>query len=230
VKKLGVIQSGYIPWKGFFDIIASCDEFIIYDDVQYTRRDWRNKNFIKSPDGLLRLTVPVKVKGKYNQKIKETKVVDHLWQIKHFRSLESNYGKSPFFKEIMHWLKPLYLDKKYDYLSEINEVFIKSICDYLNISTLIKNSNQYDLKGDKCECLINLCTQTNSSVYVSGPKAKDYIDEKKFEFNSVKVEWFDFEKYPTYNQMYGEFAHQVSILDLLFNCGDNSVKYMKYAK
>ena len=230
MKKLGIIQSGYIPWKGYFDIIASCDEFVIYDDVQYTRRDWRNRNFIKAPEGRLRLTIPVHVKGKYLQNIKDTKIVDRKWQKNHFKSLQNNYGNSPFFEEVMDWLAPLYLAKKHTYLSEVNQLFIKAICKYLNISTLITHSGQYTLNGDKTECLVNLCRQTGSSTYVSGPKAKNYIDEQKFEDNLIKVEWFDFESYPPYNQKYGDFIHEVSILDLLFNCGRNATKYMKYEK
>ena len=230
MKKLGIIQSGYIPWKGYFDIIASCDEFIFYDDVQYTRRDWRNRNFIKAPEGRLRLTIPVQVKGKYFQSIKETKTVDDKWQKNHFRSIKNNYGNSPFFKEVSDWLAPLYLTKKYVYLSEVNQLFIKAICKYLKITTSIKNSSEYTLKGDKTESLINLCIQTDSSIYISGPKAKNYIEEKKFADNSLKVEWFDFEGYPPYNQKYGDFIHEVSILDLLFNCGENSTEYMKHEK
>ena len=123
MKKLAILQSNYIPWKGYFDMIAYVDEFIFYDDVQYTRRDWRNKNYIKTPQGLQRLTVPVKVKGKYLQTIKETEINEGNWAQKHLKAISVNYRRSPHFKEIMDLIEPIYLNE-YAHLSELNPVNI----------------------------------------------------------------------------------------------------------
>ncbi len=230
-KKIAIVQSNYIPWKGYFDIIALVDEFIIYDDMQYTRRDWRNRNQIKTPHGLQWLTVPVKVKGKYYQTIRETEIADNNWQKTHWRMFEQNYKKSPHFEEISAILKPLY-QREYTHLSRLNRNLIEAICQYLEIKTKISNSWDYKLSEseEKTERLISLCVQSNATEYVSGLAAKNYIEEKLFMENNIKLTWIDYSDYPEYSQCWGEFVHNVSILDLLFNCGRNSSHYMKYIR
>jgi len=109
MKKIAISQSNYIPWKGYFDMIAAVDEFILYDDMQYTRRDWRNRNQIKTPQGVHWLTVPVLVKGKYYQKIKDTQIDGADWALVHWKSLIQNYRATPHFNDIAAWLEPLYL-------------------------------------------------------------------------------------------------------------------------
>ncbi len=221
MKKVAISQSNYIPWKGYFDLIASVDEFILFDDMQYTKRDWRNRNKIKTPNGLIWLSVPVKVKGRYHQKIKDTEIDGTGWQASHWNSLEINYKKAPHFSEIADWLKPLYLDQTYSNLSVMNRAFIEAVCRYLSIDTLITNSWDYQLIEGKTERLADICRQAHASEYVSGPSAKDYVDEELFNAVDIKLTWFDYSHYPTYDQLYGEFVHGVSIVDVLFNCGKN---------
>lgn len=136
-KKVIITQSNYIPWKGYIDAIALVDEFILYDDVQYTRRDWRNRNKIKTPQGLVWLTIPVEVKGKYYQKIKEVKVSDHRWVEKHLKTIKHNYARAGCFDEVFPFIEQIYEQATgYSFLSDINYLFLSEICKYLGISTL----------------------------------------------------------------------------------------------
>ena len=222
MKKIAIVQSNYIPWKGYFDLIAHVDEFILYDDVQYTKRDWRNRNRIKTPTGLQWLTVPVLTKGSFKQKINETKIDGTKWQIDHWQSLEKNYSRAPYFIEVSSWLKPLFTENSYIYISELNRRFLFSICSYLGIKTKISSSSDYKLFGDKTERLANLCVQSYGTEYVSGPAAKSYIDESVFSKMSLNFTWFNYGTYKEYPQQWSGFDHKLSILDLLFNCGEKS--------
>lgn len=208
-------------------MIASVDEFIIYDDMQYTRRDWRNRNQIKTPQGVQWLTVPVMVKGKYHQKIKETETQGDEWASEHWQALVQNYRRAPFFLEVSDWLEPLYMEVP-PLLSDVNRRFLDAICVYLGINTKISNSWDYTLVDGKTERLIGLCEQAGASEYVSGPAAKGYLDECLFQEKGIALTWFDYSGYPDYPQLWGDFAHGVTILDLLFNCGKNASRYMRY--
>ena len=230
MKKIAILQSNYIPWKGYFDLIAFVDEFIIFDDMQFTRRDWRNRNQIKTPQGLQWLTIPVLVKGKFFQSIRHTKIDGKKWMTSHWNAICSNYSRSFHFHEIEEWLKPLYFNENYSHISDINRKFIIAICKYLNINTTISNSWDYKLVEGKTERLVELCTQASATEYVSGLSAKNYINEEVFLKKNIKMNWFNYDNYPKYNQLWGDFIHNVSILDLLFNCGKKSQQYMKFLK
>ncbi|CAK8724863.1 putative protein MT1555 [Candidatus Electrothrix laxa] len=228
MKKVAILQSNYIPWKGYFDMIAAVDEFILYDDMQYTRRDWRNRNQIKTPQGIKWLTVPVQVKGKYDQKIKDTLIDGTGWAAVHWRSLAQNYRRAPHFDEIAAWIEPLYLAKTYTHISQLNRRFIQAICNYLGIRTVITNSWDYTPIDGKTERLADLCVQAGGMEYISGPAAKDYIEESIFTDMNIKLTWFDYADYPEYPQLWGEFTPGVTILDLLFNTGKDAPQYMRY--
>ncbi|WP_454764702.1 WbqC family protein [Cupriavidus campinensis] len=231
MKKVAILQSNYIPWKGYFDMIASVDEFILYDDMQYTRRDWRNRNQIKTPQGVQWLTIPVQVKGRYEQTIRETEIeASSGWASAHWKTLEQNYKRAAHFDEIAAWLRPIYLDRECRYLSQMNRTLIEAICGYLGISTRITNSWDYQLVEGKTERLADLCAQAGATEYVSGPSAKGYIDETVFAARHIELSWFDYAGYPEYPQLWGEFTHAVTILDLLFNCGQSARQHMKYVR
>ena len=230
MKKIAILQSNYIPWKGYFDLIAAVDEFILYDDAQYTRRDWRNRNQIKTPQGLQWLTVPVSVKGKYHQKIRDTEINGLDWGLLHWKTLAQNYRRAPHFEEIAAWLEPLYLKESYTHLSQLNRRFIRIVCDYLGIKTVISNSWDYILLDGKTKRLADLCVQANGTEYISGPAARGYIEEHIFTEWGIKLTWFDYSGYPEYSQLWGEFKHEVSILDLLFSCGKDAPRYMRYVR
>ena len=227
MKKIAILQSNYIPWKGYFDIMGSVDEFIIYDEMQYTKNDWRNRNKIKTTNGLIWLTIPVKIE-KLNQKINETKTADNKWYIKHKNSLQTNYGKATKFKECKDFIFNIYEQaSRLDYISEINYTFLNEINKFLKISTKISFSTDYNIGDGKTERLINICKQSNSNIYLSGPSAKNYIDEALFTKNNINLEWFDYIGYKEYEQLYPPFEHGVSILDLIFNTGEDAYKYLK---
>jgi hypothetical protein len=229
MKKVAIVQSNYIPWKGYFDMIAAVDEFILYDDMQYTRRDWRNRNQIKTPQGAQWLTIPVQVKGKYHQTIRETEIDGTDWALAHWKTLAQNYRKAPHFTEIAAWLEPLYLAPQETHISSSNRRFIEAVCGYLGIRTVISNSWDYTLSEGKTERLADICSQAKGTEYISGPAARDYIDEGVFTNQGIKLVWFGYAGYPEYPQLWGDFTHGVSILDLLFNCGKDAHRYMKFA-
>lgn len=230
MKKVAILQSNYIPWKGYFDMIASVDEFILYDDMQYTRRDWRNRNQIKTPQGVQWLTVPVRVKGKYDQTIRETEIDGVDWAESHWKSIVQNYRKTAHFAEIAAIFEPLYRQRKYTHLSALNRELIEAVCAYLGITTKISNSWDYQLIEGKTERLANLCAQAGGTEYISGPSAKDYVEENLFTSMGIKLTWFDYAGYPEYPQLWGDFTHGVTILDLLFNCGKDAPRYMRYVR
>lgn len=227
-KKVIITQSNYIPWKGYFDSIKLVDEVILYDDVQYTKRDWRNRNKIKTPNGLKWLSIPVSVKGKFFQSIADTKISDANWQKKHWGALESNYSKAAFFKDYKDAIEELYLNFNSEYLSEINYHFLKGINNLLDIDTNMRFSSEFNLIEGKTERLIELCKQVNAKDYYTGPSAKNYIDENLFNQENINVHYLDFSNYKPYEQLYPPFSHYVTILDLIFNTGKDSKSYLKF--
>lgn len=226
MKKVAILQSNYIPWKGYFDLIAAVDEFILYDDVQFTKNDWRNRNKIKTRDGVQWLSIPVG--QNINRLIREVELKDSRWQRKHWSTICHNYKRAPYFESISPLFESLYLERGYSYLSQLNKTFIEAICGQLGITTRITSSSEYDLTTGQTERLVSLCTQAGATEYVSGPSARDYLDESMFVDSEIKVCWFDYSGYPEYPQLWGDFEHAVSIVDLLFNCGDNTPSYMKH--
>ncbi|MFQ5427956.1 MAG: WbqC family protein [Thermodesulfobacteriota bacterium] len=227
-KKVAILQSNYIPWKGYFDLINMVDEFILYDDMQYTRRDWRNRNIIKTANGPLWLTIPVDVKGKYYQSIKDTKIQDPSWTGKHWKSISHNYAKAEFFARYRDIFEDLYHEcGDEEFLSKVNFRFIEAICRILGIETELTWSMDYDLAEGKTERLVALCADAGATHYISGPAAKDYIEDDLFKEAGIGLSYMDYSGYRPYRQLYGEFTHRVSIIDLLFNEGPGAVKFMK---
>lgn len=227
MKKIAILQSNYIPWKGYFDIIKQVDEFILYDDMQFTRRDWRNRNKVKTASGLLWLTIPVEVKGKFEQKICDTKISDKNWAKEHFNSIHHHYAKAKCFKRYKTWLEEVYIQAgKEDYLSKVNYLFLKEICSLLNIETKISWSMDYFAVGTKTERLISICQQTKATHYLSGPSAKNYIIEDEFSNRNIHLEWMSYSGYQEYEQLFPPFEHGVTILDLILNVGESSNQFL----
>ena len=229
-KKIAILQSNYIPWKGYFDIIASVDEFIFYDEMQYTKNDWRNRNKIKTQNGLIWLTIPCETKGAIDnfQRICDTKITDKRWAKKHWNSIQNAYAKAPYFKEYKSFFEKLYNEcAEEDYLCKINYKFVYAINELLGIKTKISFSQDYGLIEGKTERLVDLVQKAGGTSYLSGPAAKDYIDENLFKEANIELEWMDYSGYPEYSQLFPPFEHGVTILDLIFNCGPEARKYMK---
>jgi hypothetical protein len=225
-KTVAIVQSNYVPWKGYFDLMRRVDEFILYDDVQYTRRDWRNRNRFKSPQGAQWLTIPVQVKGRYTQRIDETLVSDPAWAQRHWLTLRSWYRKAPFFKRYEATLEGLYMGRHDLALSVINRRFLAGLRDLLGIETPLSSSSDYATDGHKTERLLGICRAAGASTYLSGPAARVYLEEERFRAEGIAVEWMSYEGYPEYPQLHGPFEHGVSVLDLLLNVGEEAPRYM----
>jgi hypothetical protein len=227
-KRVGIVQSNYLPWKGYFDLINSVDEFVLLDEVQYTRRDWRNRNRIKTASGTAWLTIPVEVKGKYEQRIDETRIADQTWTRKHWRTLTYSYAAAPFFAEYREQFERLYEEcAGVDRLSAVNRRFIELVCRLLRIPTKLSWSTDYSARSGRSERLLDICLQAGASAYVSGPAARDYLDERLFADAGVDVVWMDYEGYPAYPQPHPPFEHRVSCVDLIFSVGPDSPRYMR---
>ena len=178
-RRVAILQSSYIPWKGYFDIIHDVDLFIFYDDVQYTLRDWRNRNRVKTARGVEWLTIPTN--GTQQHLICDVQFTDPKWQIKHWETLRHVYGKAPYFERYRPFLQDVYLGQHWTHLSELNQYLIKEISrEFLGISTRFADSRQYHAVDTKQERIKDLLKKAGATLYVSGPSAKNYIDEAKF--------------------------------------------------
>ena len=220
-KSVAIVQSNYLPWKGYFDMINAVDEFIIYDEMQFTRRDWRNRNKIKTPQGLIWITVPVKTKGKFHQSIRDTEIEGSDWAAQHWTTIVANYRRAKHFGELERLLYPL-LQASHSHISVLNRALLEAIIDYLGIDTKITNCWDYGIVDGKSERLLDLCLKAGATRYVSGPAASDYLDQALFERAGVEVSWFDYRGFPEYPQLWGPFEHALSIVDVIANCGPAS--------
>ncbi|MCO6008566.1 WbqC family protein [Actinoallomurus purpureus] len=226
MKRIAIVQSNYIPWKGYFDMIAHIDEFILLDDVQYTDRDWRNRNRIKTATGLKWLSIPVK-HGPRSQLINEVTVSDLDWHIAHWQILTQTYRKTPFFDEVAPILEDLYQKCGSNKLSEINRHFLEGIFPIFGIQANLSRSEDYGAAGAKTERLLDLCQKAGADQYVTGPAARAYLDESLFRKAGIEVRWFDYSGYPEYPQLHPPFDHHVTVLDLIFNTGPAAAGYLK---
>jgi len=226
-KRVGILQSNYIPWKGYFDIVNSVDEFILLDDVQYTRQDWRNRNKIKTPNGARWLSIPVHIDCLYAQNTNETRIADDKWPRRHWDTIVTWYKKARCFDEYAAHFEELYLACNETLLSRINHRFIVAINDMLGITTRVSWSHDYAQTAGKSRRLVSLCVQSGATRYLSGPSAKDYLDLGAFQEAGIQVEWANYDNYSEYEQLYPPFVHNVSVIDLIFNQGPRAVRYMK---
>lgn len=229
-RSVAIVQSNYIPWKGYFDLIARVDEFVLYDDVQYTRRDWRNRNRVKTPHGVQWLTVPVEVKGRYLQLIRDTVVSDRAWASEHWRTLQHCYARAPHLSAYRAQFEALYAKAgELTLLSDVNRLFLSAICEMLGIRTAITSSADYGVEvEDPTERLVEICRRAGATEYVSGPAAKAYMDEAIFDRAGVALHYMSYDGYPEYPQLHPPFEHAVSVVDLLFNTGARAPAYMKH--
>jgi hypothetical protein len=226
-KSVAIVQSCYIPWKGYFDLIRAADEFILLDDVQFTKRDWRSRNRIKTKDGLCWLTVPVHTKGRFQQRIMDTTISDPEWSERHWQTIHSAYARTPFFDAYAPRVRQAYEDLTSDRLSDVNRSLIDCVCQMLGITTPIRWSSEYHPREGRNERLIDLCLKSGATDYLSGPSAQGYVDEAAFANAGVAVHFVDYSGYPEYPQPYPPFEHAVSALDLLFCTGPSATEYLK---
>jgi len=226
-KRVAIVQSNYIPWKGYFNIIKDVDEFVFLDDVQYTRRDWRNRNLIKTKHGLKWLTIPVEVKGNFQIKIKDVYTAGTDWRLQHWNQIKEAYQHSSHFKTIAPFFKELYMGSEETNLTKINISFIRLINSLLAVRTQLTESNAFETPEERTERLVYICQSLHATEYISGSAAKDYLNVKMFEEKGIRVVWADYSQFREYTQQHLPFEHGVSVIDLLFNEGQNASFFLK---
>ncbi len=226
MKRVAILQSSYVPWKGYFDIIGAVDEFILYDDVQYSKNGWRNRNRIKTREGTAWITIPVLQTGRFGQLIREVEIRDPRWAARHWTSIQTHYARAPWFPALAPILGGLYERAAGELLlTRVNEMFLREICGLLGVGTRITRSTDYCLQGDRVDRLVDLCEQTGAGEYFSGPAARAYLEESRFAEKGIAVRWMDYSGYPEYQQLFSPpFIHEVSILDLLLNEGPQGAR------
>jgi len=227
LKKIAISQSNYLPWRGYFEIINFVDEFIFYDEVQYTRRDWRNRNKILINKKPKWITIPLKNKGNYFSKISEMKVNNNDWKSEHLKIIETSYKKSLYFNIVFPKIYEIYESIETLYLYKINQILIEKICNLLEIKTNFINSRDIVTKNNNNNAskkILDICKNLNSDYYVTGPAAKNYLDEDLFYKQSIKVHWFNYKIEKEYQQFSENFVGNLSIIDSLMHCGFNKNK------
>ncbi len=219
--KLVVLQSNYLPWKGYFDLMGAADQFVVYDSVQYTKNDWRNRNRIATKQGPVWLTIPVMTAGLPDQSIDEARVQDHRWAAKHWRSIEQSMGKRPFFDRYRDdWAQWFTTIGEFDRLHAINVFLLEQIAGQLGITTPVSLDTEFlPLEGSPTERLVALCRAAGATQYLTGPAGLDYLERPLFHEAGIELQVIEYGHYPEYPQAGTEFVHGVTVLDLLANVG-----------
>ena len=219
------MQPTYLPWIGYFDLIDQSDFFVFFDNVQFSKQSWQQRNKIKTVNGELLLTIPIF--QNQNQKINEVKIDNKLnWKGKHERSIKFNYNKAPYFDRYSKFIEDIYR-KDWEYLIDLNIHIIKYITKEMNLEKKFILSSKLDLKGNKTELLVNICKKLDADTYLSPLGSKEYIEENNlFKKEGIKLEYQHFE-HQKYHQLFGDFIPYLSIIDLLFNEGEQSLKIIR---
>ena len=227
-----ILQPGYLPWLGFFDLLYRADTFVVFDDVQYTSRDWRNRNRIKTAQGVAWLTVPVNSKGSRKIIVRDIRIDNtQQWQRKHLKSFEASYRRAPFFDEVMKCIYHIY-DRHYDFLIDVDMDIVYTVMQYLSLRKKILFSSELGIPGKKDEKLLHICKAVGATNYLSGAAAVDYLREDIFKEDGISVEWQNY-IHPFYNQLWLKnhgFISYLAIIDMLFNHGKDSLDILSGVK
>ena len=230
-KTVVITQSNYIPWRGYFDLLRSADEVVLLDSVQYTRTDWRNRNLIKTPKGTKWLTIPVR--GRYLQSIDETHIADVDWAAKHIRAIESAYARAAHFDPVSPWLFDLLRGvAREPLLTNVNEKLLRAFCSCLSITVPIRRDHEVSdrealSRMEANERLVEIVKGVRATRYLTGPGARAYLDVDLFTAEGIEVEWINYDGYPDYVQLWGDFDPRESIIDLLLNTGPDAPQYLQ---
>jgi WbqC-like protein family len=221
-RTLVVLQPGYLPWLGFFDQMRRAEILFYYDDVQFDKNGWRNRNRIKSHNGEPHwLTVPVRHK-RLSQRILETEIDNHQrWAQKHTGTIKQFYAKARYFKHYLPELEELLLGRTWERLFDLDVALVALICSWLGLKREVWRASELNIEGEQSERLLKICSHFGATRYLSGNAAQDYLDVELFTRHGLEVEWQNF-RHPVYTQQHGEFLPYLSALDLLLNCGDES--------
>jgi len=224
--RVAIIQSVYVPWKGFFDMLNRCDVYVIYDSSEYSKGHWHNRNRIKRAAGSPWITIPVKTSGRLGQSIDDVEV-SGAWAEKHWTLLTESYHNTRFFaaesKELKSTFEAVSSER---YLSVINATFLRFIAARLGLKTRIVVDREFTFGGERTDRLVQICSALGATRYLSGPAAKTYLNEDLFTEAKISVEWMSYGRYATYPQPHGEFEHGVSVIDTLFCCGHEATAAM----
>lgn len=221
--RVAIMQPTYLPWLGYFGLMKSVDLFIVLDSVQFAKRSWQQRNQIKTANGPLWLSVPVLSKGKREQLISEVEIdYSRDFPRGHQKTLEMNYKKSAYFDTLSPQLFAI-LGADNKYLAGLTISSILWIRDVLGITTPVRLASEFKVNGAKADLLASLCEQAGATEYISPPGSKDYLDESNaFVRHNIPLHYFHF-THPEYPQRFGEFLPNMSVIDLLFNCGPDSI-------
>jgi len=216
-------QPVYLPWLGLFHKIALADEFVSFNQVQYLPKDWNNRNRIKTAQGPVWLTVPVLKSGHREKRLVEIEINNNLpWHRKHWKSIQLNYKKTPHFKRYADFFEDVYLNREWRFLCDLNDYMLRWFLDTLGIKVTFRDAGDYSFQGAKNALVLDMCRQLGARTYLFGALGKDYADVGAFEADAVHPRFQDY-KHPVYPQLYGAFESHLSIIDLLFNCGPESL-------
>ncbi len=223
---VAIIQSSYVPWKGYFDIIADSDVFVFYDDAQYTARDWRNRNKLKGEQGTFWMTVPVDAPAR-DARVCDVALAGDHWASQHWKTIAHYYGKAPHFARYEAFLREAYLERRWTSLSALNQHLITTIArEFLGLRTEFVDATTLDASGRQQARLLDMLGKLEATRYISGPAARAYIEPAGFEAAGVELLYKDYSGYPVYPQFHGAFEHGVSIIDLLMHVGDQAPAYI----
>ena len=214
-------QPVYLPWLGLFHKIALADMFISFNQVQYQPKDWNNRNQIKTQSGPTWLSVPVLRKGYLDRTISDIEIDNSQpWAHKHWRSIQNAYSKAPYFKLYADFFTDIY-SRRWERLVDLNETMLCGFLGILGINVPVRSATDWDFVGSKSELVLDMCVQVGANGYIFGAQGRDYADVNKFKEKGVIAHFQDY-IHPEYAQLHGAFTPHMSIVDLLFNCGEDS--------
>ena len=223
--RASIVQSGYLPWKGQFDLIHDADVHVFLDDVQFTLRDWRTRNRIKTERGAAWLSIPV---GSHRELcIDEIVLENRQWQAEHWKTLRHTYGRAPHFNRYKAFFEDLYLDRRWASLSELNQYLTRTIAqEFLGIRTRFLDARPLGTQGRKTPRLLEILLKVGATTYFTGPTTRSYLDVEMLARHGIQAIFKDMDGYPEYPQAHPPFEHRVSIVDLLFNAGPEAPAYI----
>lgn len=227
---VGIHQPNFLPWLGYFYKLAKSDVFVLLDNVQYTKNSFINRNRIKTPQGAKWFTVPVKIKGRFGQLIEDVEINNLVdWRKKHLGALEANYKKARFFETIFQELKTIYYTDDWSNLCELNIQLLEWVLSMLKLEKKLVRASDLNVEGESTQLLINIVKTLGGDVYLSGFGGAKYQEEKLFKEAGITLAYYEFE-HPIYPQLWSDFIFNLSIIDLLFNHGPESLDVVSHNK
>jgi hypothetical protein len=224
--RVAIHQPQYLPWLGLIDRIAQCDTFVLLDNVPYSKNYFHNRNRIKMQNGWIWLTVPVLTKGRFGQLIKDVEINNQTrWREKHWLSISHAYKNAPYFDLYKEFFAELYA-REWHLLVDLNETIMMYLMTQLGLAAKVTRASQLKASGAKSQLILRICQEVGADVYISGIDGAKYLDEAAFAREGIKVIYQDFH-HPVYPQQFGEFLPQMAAIDMLFNCGPETLRILQ---